>query len=101
LKNLQGAAMINIEQTLITIIEQHLPQSKIFLFGSRARNTHKEGADYDIAIDNGAIIDRDTWLNLTSAIEESDIPVNVDIIDLNNVSTSFISVIKKDLTRWK
>jgi len=93
--------MINIQQTLITIIEQHLPQSKIFLFGSRARNTHKEGADYDIAIDNGAIIDRDTWLNLTSAIEESDIPVNVDIIDLNNVSTSFISVIKKDLTRWK
>ncbi len=93
--------MINIKDTLIKIIDTTLPESKIFLFGSRARGTNREGADYDIAIDNGTTIDRDTFLAISIAIDESDIPVNVDIVDLHAASPSFISAIQKDLIQWK
>ena len=38
---------------LLVIIKKQLPNCKIWLFGSRARGTHKSGADVDLAIDAG------------------------------------------------
>ncbi len=70
------------------------------LFGSRARKTQTSGADYDIAIDNGHKIPSTTMLHISSDIEDSNIPVHVDVIDLHNVSEKFLACIKEDLITW-
>jgi len=92
--------MIDIQHTLITIIHERLPHCKIFLFGSRARGTNNSGADYDIAIDNGKKISNEAILDIKIAIDESMIPVNVDVVDLATVSESFRLAINKDLILW-
>lgn len=43
---------------IVPIIEKYLPNAKIILYGSRARNDNQEGADIDIALDAGDKIDR-------------------------------------------
>jgi predicted nucleotidyltransferase len=93
--------MLSIKKTLLAIIEQHIPTCKIILFGSRARQTHANGADFDIGIDAGIKIPHKTMLQISSAIEDSNIPVLVDIVDLNNVSESFLAEITKDAVIWK
>ncbi|MDQ5890417.1 MAG: uncharacterized protein QG604_291 [Candidatus Dependentiae bacterium] len=92
--------MIDIKQTLIEIIHKHAPGCKIFLFGSRARGTHREGADYDIAIDAGEKLSNEVMLNIAGDIDESDIYVNVDVVDLHGVSEKFLAVIREDLVPW-
>jgi len=44
------------KKEILRALEYHFPGAKIILFGSRARRTHQEGADVDIAIDAGKAI---------------------------------------------
>jgi predicted nucleotidyltransferase len=41
------------QDAIVRALEYHFPNAKIILFGSRARATHKEGADVDVAVDTG------------------------------------------------
>jgi predicted nucleotidyltransferase len=41
---------------LLDVLEKNIPTAKIYLYDSRARQTHQEGADIDIALDNGTKI---------------------------------------------
>ena len=92
--------MQRFKETLIKIIRQHLPNCKIYLFGSRARGTHKEGADVDIALDNGAPIDFSVMLATTGDIEESDLHLFVDVVDVHRVDKDFLDMIKKEWIEW-
>ena len=77
------------KKKIIKIIRMELPNCKIYLFGSRARGTHSEGADIDIAIDNGSKIYYRTVWELHDLIESTTIPVFVDVVDLNSVDKKF------------
>lgn len=62
------------------------PECKIYLFGSRARGTHKDISDIDLAIDTGmderlGINDRALLYNIIEALS---IPQKVDLVDLNS-----------------
>lgn len=92
--------MIDIKKELITIIHHHVPGCKIMLFGSRARGTQADGADFDIAIDAGHKLPFTTMLNISDTIEDSNIPVHVDVVDLHSVSTTFLAEVKKDAILW-
>ena len=92
--------MINAKEELIRIIRHHIPHCKIMLFGSRARNTHKQGADYDIALDAGEKIAYETMLRIAGDIDESTIPVFVDVVDVHGVNEKFLLVIEKDFVVW-
>lgn len=92
--------MIDIKQEIVAIVHRHLPGCKIFLYGSRARGTHAEGADFDIALDAGSRIPPEIFSSIESAIEDSDIYTNVDVVDLHRISESFLHAIKKDLVLW-
>ncbi|MBM3892975.1 nucleotidyltransferase domain-containing protein [Candidatus Dependentiae bacterium] len=92
--------MIDVKSQLITIIHRHVPDCKIMLFGSRARGTHKEGADYDVAIDVGYKIPFATMLRIWDDVEESDIHVQVDVVDLHSVDADFLEEVHKDAILW-
>ena len=67
------------KELLLPIIDKHLPSCKTYLFGSRARNTHQEGADIDIAVDAGKKIDFSTICRIMNDIEESLVSIMVDV----------------------
>ena len=86
---------------LIPIIKKHLPTCTIYLFGSRARNTHQEGADIDIALDAGSKIDFTLLSKILDDIEESMVPVQVDVIDYHNISTAMKEEIDNEGIQWE
>jgi uncharacterized protein len=89
------------KQLLLDIIIKHLPECKVYLYGSRARKDHQSGSDFDLALDNGEKIDLFTLSTINEDIEESSLPVFVDAIDVHNVSADFLAAIKKDWVSWK
>jgi len=89
------------KRMLLDIIEHHVPACRVYLFGSRATGTGREGADVDVAIDCGDKIHRDIVLKIIGDVDESDLPVFVDIVDLQNVSSEMQEQILKEGVIWK
>src|SRR5574344_639903 len=83
---------------ILKVLNQNLPQSKFYLFGSRAKKINSEYSDIDIALDdNKKEVDISIINKLNSLFENSTFPYEIDIIDLNNVGENFKSKIKTDL----
>ena len=88
------------KKIITDIVHKHIPICKIYLFGSRARKTNREGADFDIALDDLAQIDHKKILLIMSDLEDSLLPVFVDVVDLHAVSEEMKIQIKKDGIVW-
>ena len=86
---------------LLEIITEHLPDCKVYLYGSRARKDHFQGSDIDIALDNQKKIDWSIMSKIIGSIEESTVPIFVDVIDLHAVSEDMIEQVKQDGVIWK
>lgn len=70
----------------------------IVLFGSRARGNQKKFSDYDLGVYSRQEISHDKYLDLISCKEEhvEDLPVNVDLVNLNRADKYFLTAIKAD-----
>ena len=88
------------KEKLIEIISKHLPEATIYLYGSRARGDQSKGSDVDLALDIGKPIDLSIISAIKEEIEESNIPLFVDLIDTQTVSPDFLASIKKDWIKW-
>lgn len=92
--------MIDLEQKYIDFIKQSvsscLKDYKLYIFGSRAKNKAKQYSDIDIAIESNELTG-EIKSKLEFIFENSTIPYEVDIVDLNRISSSFKELIKKDL----
>ena len=89
------------KNTIVSIITKYLPKSKVYLFGSRARGSNLEGADIDIALDADEVIDLNILFKITHDIDQSNLPVYVDVVDINAVSQDLKNQILKDKVIWK
>ena len=89
------------EEKIKKIIFQFLnPKDyKVFIFGSRATGKAKKYSDYDIGIVGKRPVPSAIKVLIEEALEESDLPYNVDIVDFSLVSANFrkvsLSKIKK------
>ena len=73
---------------------------KIIFFGSRARNERAtQGSDVDIAIE-GEFREID-FINLKEELEESTVPYEVDLINLNIADKKFREEVFKKGIFWK
>ena len=72
----------------------------MYLFGSRATKKNKPGSDIDIALDNGKNIPYDTILSILVEIDDTTIPVKVDIVDLQSVQEDFKNDVLQEGIRW-
>ncbi len=88
------------KQQLIGIIKKYIPEAKIYLYGSRARQTHSPGSDIDLAVDAGVKLDWGLRMNIMAAIEESTVPYFVDVIDIHAVDEGFLYNIKQEWVLW-
>ena len=89
------------KKTILDIIHHVLPNCTVYFFGSRARKDHSEGADIDIAIDCGRSINLDKLYKIKDALQETTIPLMIDVVDLYVASDTFKKEVKKDGIIWK
>ena len=76
------------------ILRKHLPSNiRVWVFGSRAKQTAYNGSDLDLAVEGEEPIDYNILINLSIAFDDSDLPYTVDVIDLNAVSDRFKKII--------
>ncbi|MDR1452716.1 MAG: nucleotidyltransferase domain-containing protein [Candidatus Margulisbacteria bacterium] len=97
---------ITIEENHLLLIRKILANSDfrdaaVYIFGSRATGKARQYSDLDIAVDNfGQPLPPRTLLRLSIDFDNSLLPYKVDVVDLNNISPEFQSIIKKDLVRF-
>lgn len=86
---------------IIKVIEIFFPDAKIYLFGSRAKNTHTATSDIDIAIDAGYPMDISTKGQINSMLDALSIPQNIDVVDFQRAPESLRVNILRDGILWK
>ncbi|MCK4517627.1 nucleotidyltransferase domain-containing protein [Candidatus Babeliales bacterium] len=86
---------------LIELIAKHLPNAKIYLYGSRARNEETKYSDIDIAIDTGENADKHKMALIRLSLDDLNIPFEVDVVDLHNVSEKMQKNIRNEGVSWK
>lgn len=86
---------------IIKVIEIFYPNAKIYLFGSRARQDHKETSDIDLAIDAGKPISITEKGQINSMIDALNIPQNTDIVDFHRAPQALKDKILQEGILWK
>jgi len=73
------------------VIRSYLPSSeyRLMLFGSRARGTARRWSDVDIGIEGRTRVPLRIMAKIQGALEESDIPYRVDVIDMHTAQKKF------------
>jgi predicted nucleotidyltransferase len=89
------------KEKIIAIISALIPQAKIYLFGSRARNKYSQSSDIDIAIDAGKLLRRAEVDELVSIFSASNIRERIDVVDFHQVSEDMRDSIKQEGILWK
>lgn len=91
----------SIQIRIVRLMKALWPEVKVYLFGSRARGKFEEGADIDIALDNGQKIH---FLDLAMArniIEALYLPQKIDVVDMNSIPEAMKNIILKEGIEWK
>lgn len=89
------------QEKITQIINSYAPTCSIYLYGSRARSTQQPGSDIDLALDNGAPIAANTLMHIRMDLDETTIPLTIDLVDVHTVDQKFLKIIKKDWVTWK
>jgi len=89
------------EKRIKSIIYRFLDpkEYQVFIFGSRATGKAKKYSDYDVGIWGKKPVPSHIIILIEEALEESDLPYRIDIVDFSLVSSKFrkvaLSKIKK------
>ncbi len=67
-------------------------EHQAFVFGSRTTGKAKKYSDYDIGIRGKKPVASNTMILIEEALEESDLPYKIDIVDFSLVSVDFKKV---------
>jgi len=78
------------------LLNEYLPGCHALAFGSRVKGTARRFSDLDLAVDTGNAIPWSTLGQLKEAFSESDLPMKVDVLDLNAISDTFKAVVLRD-----
>ncbi len=89
---------ITIEEYYIVnaILKKHIKDTKVYVFGSRAKYTTRFNSDLDLALEAKEKIDKDLLIDLKEEFNDSDLKYSVDIVDLNHIDHSFKKIIDSE-----
>jgi len=74
------------ERLVLSVLRAHLPpNTKAWVFGSRATGRARRYSDLDLAIDAGRRLTLDETARLAEAFSESDLPYRVDVVDWRTI----------------
>ena len=87
---------------ILNILKNNFSGTKFYIFGSRAKGTYKEYSDIDIAVDlNNKKLDTDILGRILIKFQDSTLPYEVDVIDLNSIDEKFKNLIQGSLVELK
>ncbi len=89
------------KELMMDLLSVLFPTAKIYLFGSRARGTHQETSDIDLAIDRGSRISTLEMARARNIIEALNIPQMIDLVDLQSVPAEMKALILSEGVLWK
>ena len=95
ISHLKALSVDEILAEVADIIARFLPDARILLFESRARDDAEQTSDFDFAIDAGSKIVFDVIARIEGEIDELHTLKSVDIVDLNSVNPAFKTIILK------
>lgn len=78
------------------ILQEHLPDCEVRVFGSRLTDKTKSYSDLDLALVGKEKIARQKMIKLKEAFEESSLPFRVDLLDWHKISAEFKKIIDKN-----
>ncbi len=71
------------------ILVHYVPDRPVFVFGSRVTGRAKRRSDLDLAIGGETPLPLRIQGSLADAFDESDLPIEVDVVDVSAVSDTF------------
>jgi len=71
------------------ILRGHVSDCEVWVFGSRAGSCNKPFSDLDLAVVSSSPLPIRRLALLANAFEESDLPIKVDVLDLQSTSAAF------------
>jgi type I restriction enzyme S subunit len=77
------------------ILDQHVPNVEVLVFGSRATGKARKYSDLDIVLVVEKILPLTVLAALEAALEESELPFKVDVVEFASVAPHFRSIIEK------
>ena len=83
-------------KTVRQILAEHVPACEVRAFGSRVTRSAKAYSALDLAVVGVTALDRSTLARLKEAFEESDLPIQVDVLDWQEISQNFREIIARD-----
>lgn len=91
-----------IEDNIKKIIFRHLSPKKykIFVYGSRATGKARKWSDYDIGVMGKEEAPQAVLASASEELENSNIPVNVDVVDFHHVSDRFKNLALYKIIPW-
>ena len=78
------------------ILQTHVPQAVVWVFGSRATGKATAFSDLDIAIISTQPLPLDVSASLRDDFSESDLPYKVDVVDWATTNASFRNIIARN-----
>ena len=85
---------------LLEALKEHLlkdyPNSKIWIFGSRARGDHRSASDIDLLIESIDKVPNRVLALLRSTLEESSFPFKVDLVSLDDLAEEYREQVLKE-----
>jgi predicted nucleotidyltransferase len=74
--------------------------ARVFLFGSRARGDHRGTSDFDVAVLATHPLPRGLLGSIREELEESLVPVPVDLVDLAEASVALREHVLREGREW-
>lgn len=79
-----------------SILRQQVPSAEVWAFGSRVKGKARATSDLDLCVRAPAALSFEQIGLLREALEESDLPYKVDVVDWARTSESFRQVMERD-----
>ncbi len=97
--------MIDLDPGSKAIIEElmaeYIEQGALYVFGSRVSGESEKLSDLDLLIRSEKPLSFSRFLKLKDALEFSELPVRVDLIDWKRISPEFRESIEKKCAQWQ
>ena len=82
-------------RVLLALLEKHLPDTRVWVYGSRTRFAAKKSSDLDMVVFAGSGQRRQVG-DLREALEQSDLPFRVDLFVWDDMPEGFQKKIESD-----
>ena len=83
-------------QIVHKILQRHLIDQKVWVFGSRIQHNAKQTSDLDLCIEGRTELPLKLLADLRDDFSESNLPYKIDISDWHNLSDNFRKIIEQN-----